>query len=127
MAPNLLPVCCTLGLMGWFNVPLDVATVIIAAITLGLSVDDTIHFIAGTHNNFSRASIKKVFENVGPAIVITSTLVGTGFVILVFSQFVPMQRFGLFVCLNTLLALVFDLTLLPVLLVYRNQASLATR
>jgi len=119
MIPNIFPVCFTLGLMGWFSIPLDVVTVVIAAVTLGISVDDTIHFMHGCGRNYTFNSMKRSIEINGSAIISTSLFISVGFIILVLSRFIPLIYFGLFVSLNALFALIFDLTLLPILLNYQ--------
>jgi len=118
--PNVLPVINTLGLMGFMNVPVDVATVLIASISLGIAIDDTVFFteafvVAYKENNLEE-SIKKAYIKVLNAIILTTILLVSGFMIMISSDYLPLIHLGLFVSLNMLLALVYDVFLLPALL-----------
>lgn len=121
MIPNLLPVLTTLGIMGWLDVELDVATVLIAAISLGIAIDDTIHLIHAylAHQKTGESvpeSLAIALHHVGRPLVFTSVVLIGGFSIMMFSSFLPIFYFGVFVSLNMLFALLYDLILLPALL-----------
>jgi len=124
--PNLVSAALILGLMGWLGVSLDIMTVTIAAITLGIGVDDTIHY---THrfieerarDRDERAAVARSHESVGRAMIYTSAAVALGFSILVLSNFVPSRHFGLLTGSAMAFALVANLTLLPALLVVFGQ------
>jgi len=119
---NLVSAIMVLGLMGWFGIPLDLMTITIAAITVGIGVDDTIHYVHRFGREFAIdqdywASIGRSHRNIGRAIYYTSITIMLGFSILAFSQFVPTIYFGLLTGLAMLVALIADLALLPTLIV----------
>jgi len=119
--PNLLAALAVLGLMGWTGIPLDMMTITIAAISVGIGVDNTIHYIHRFKSNFSRlgsyrATMHYCHGSIGKAMYYTSFTIVVGFSILVLSNFVPTLYFGLLTSLAMLLALAGSLTLLPQLL-----------
>lgn len=120
--PNLLSIGVVLGVMGWLNIPLDMMTITIASISVGIAVDDTIHYIHRfTHEikidqNYIRA-LHRCHESIGHAMYYTSVTIIIGFSILVLSNFIPSIYFGLLTGLAMLIALMAALTLLPQLLV----------
>jgi predicted RND superfamily exporter protein len=110
-----------LGLMGWVGIPLDLMTITIAAITVGIGVDDTIHYVHRFREEFEvdqdhRAAIARSHGSIGRAMYYTTVTIALGFAILVLSNFVPTVYFGLLTGTAMLAALAADLTLLPVLL-----------
>lgn len=119
LVPNVLTTLFILGFMGWFAIPLDLMTITIAAIAMGIAVDDTIHF---THQfredraEGAAAALGNSFHKVGLALLYTSAIIAVGFSVLGFSDFVPGIYFGLLTALAMLIALLTDLTLLPVML-----------
>lgn len=116
MIPNVLPVVCTLGLLGWFKIPLDVATILIAAISLGIAVDDTIHFLSIYKQSKVKGNITRIehtYKLIGRPITFTSILLISGFVVMIFSEYLPLTYFGFFAALIILFALLYDLLLLP--------------
>jgi predicted RND superfamily exporter protein len=120
--PNLLSIGAVLGVMGWLNIPLDMMTITIAAISVGIAVDDTIHYIHRFKHEFrvDRNYIKTVYRchgTIGHAMYYTSVTIIIGFSILVLSNFIPSIYFGLLTGLAMLIALIAALTLLPQLLV----------
>ncbi len=120
--PNLISAGMVLGLMGWLKLPLNIMTITIAAITIGIAVDDTIHYIhrflteIPKDNNYN-AAMKRCHESIGRAMYYTSITVIIGFSILAFSSFIPTIYFGLLTGLAMTVALIANLTLLPVLLI----------
>ena len=106
--------------MGWLRIPLDFMTMTIAAIAMGIAVDDTIHYthryLQELKNNSAEKAIERSHHSVGYALIYTSVIIAIGFALLGFSDFVPSVLFGLLTGLAILIALVTDLTLLPVLL-----------
>lgn len=119
--PNLLAALAVLGLMGWAGIPLDMMTITIAAISVGIGVDNTIHYVHRFKSNFSRlgsyrATMHYCHGSIGKAMYYTSFTIVVGFSILVLSNFVPTLYFGLLTSLAMLLALAGSLTLLPQLL-----------
>jgi predicted RND superfamily exporter protein len=120
--PTLVAATTVLGLMGWLGIPLDIMTITIAAITIGIGVHDTIHY---THRFREEvrvdgdywAAVRRSHGSVGRAVYYTTVTVTLGFSILVLSNFVPTIYFGLLTCAAMVLALIANLTLLPLLLV----------
>ena len=120
--PNLLSIGVVLGVMGWLNIPLDMMTITIASISVGIAVDDTIHYIHrfGSEFRSDRNYIKTLHRchgSIGHAMFYTSVTIIIGFSILVLSNFIPSIYFGLLTGLAMLIALIAALTLLPELLV----------
>ena len=119
--PNLISAGMVLGLMGLLHIPLDIMTITIAAITIGIAVDDTIHYIYRFKEEFPihRSYTKCVdicHASIGRAIYYTSITVTVGFSILSLSNFIPTIYFGLLTGLAMVVALLNNLTLLPLLL-----------
>jgi len=120
--PNLLAISCVLGVMGWLNIPLDMMTITIAAIGVGLADDDTIHYIhrfkheVETDGNYQTA-LYRSHDSIGHAIYYTTVTLVIGFSILSLSSFIPTIYFGLLTVLAITVALLASLTLLPQLLV----------
>lgn len=123
LTPNLLAAGAVLGLMGLAGIPLDIMTITIAAITVGIGVDDSIHylhrFIAEfrEHGNYHHA-MQRSHAGIGSAMYYTSIVIAAGFSILVLSNFIPTIYFGLLTGFAMLFAMVANLTLLPLLLVW---------
>ncbi len=123
LAPNLLAIAAVLGVMGWLNIPLDMMTITIAAISMGIAVDNTIHYIYRFKQEFSpdRGYVESVFRShgsIGQALFYTSVTIIVGFSILALSNFIPSIYFGLLTGLAMLMALLGSLTLLPELLIF---------
>lgn len=120
MIPNTIPTLVVLGVMGWLRIPLDLMTITIAAIAMGIAVDDTIHYIHRYLEEPADASaeeaVKRTHSTVGHAILYTSLIIILGFSLLSFSDFIPSVLFGLLTGLAMAVALAADLCLLPVLL-----------
>lgn len=128
LIPNVLAAATALGLMGYLGIPLDVMTITIAAIIIGIGVDDAIHYLhrfrkeyAASHN--VRTAVSQSHQSIGNAIYYTSVTVIIGFSVLVFSNFVPSVYFGLMTALAMLLALTANLTILPGLLILAYQSK----
>jgi predicted RND superfamily exporter protein len=120
--PNLTSAVLVLGIMGWFGIPLDLMTITIAAITVGIGVDDTIHYVhrfrdelAVDHDYW--AAVFRCHRSIGRAIYYTSVTIMLGFSILAFSSFIPTIYFGLLTSFAMLAALLANMTLLPLLIV----------
>jgi len=121
--PNLLSIGVVLGFMGWIKIPLDMMTITIAAISVGIAVDDTIHYIHRFKQEFKidQDYIKAVHRShgsIGYAMYYTSLTIIIGFSILVLSNFIPSIYFGLLTGLAMLIALISALTLLPQLIIF---------
>jgi predicted RND superfamily exporter protein len=120
--PNLLAISCVLGVMGWLGIPLDMMTITIAAIGVGLADDDTIHYIHRFKHEVEatgsyRMALHRAHDSIGRAIYYTTVTLVIGFSILSFSNFVPTMYFGLLTVLAITMALFASLTVLPQLLV----------
>ena len=119
--PNLLAATVVLGLMGWVGIPLDVMTITIAAIVVGIAVDHAIHYIHrfktdfGQYRNYPE-TVRACHGTIGRAIYYTALTITLGFSILALSNFIPTIYFGLLIGLAMLVALMSNLTLLPTLL-----------
>ena len=121
IVPNILPATLVLGFMGLKSIPLDLMTITIAAISVGIAVDNTIHYIIRfkrefSHNKSYSKSIKICHGSIGKAMYYTSSIIIIGFSILSLSNFIPTIYFGLLTGLAMLAALLASLTLLPALL-----------
>jgi uncharacterized protein len=119
--PNLLSAALVLGLMGWANIPLDLMTVTIAAITIGIGVDNTIHYVHRYDEEVALdgdpwAAIARCHGSIGRALYYTMITIVLGFSVLALSAFIPTIMFGLLTGLAMTAALLANMTLLPVLL-----------
>lgn len=120
--PNILAVAMMLGLMGWLNIPLDMMTITIAAISIGIAVDDTIHYVHRITIEFHKdrkywAAVKRSHASIGRAMYYTTITITLGFSILALSSFNPTIYFGLLTGFAMVAALIANLTLLPLLIV----------
>jgi len=119
---NVLPIATVLGVMGWLNIPLDMMTITIAAIGVGIAVDNTIHYIDRFKAEFQkdhkyRDTMHRCHGSIGHAMYYTSVTIIIGFSILGLSDFIPTVYFGLLTGLVMLIALLAALTLLPQMLI----------
>ena len=122
VVPNFIAAFFILGIIGILNIPLDMMTITIAAITIGIAVDNSIHYIYRFKEEFKRIgnyekTINYCHSTVGVAIINTSITIVFGFSILIFSNFIPTIYFGIFTGVAMLLAMISVLTLLPALLI----------
>ena len=121
VVPNFMAAFLILGIIGLLNIPLDMMTITIAAITIGIAVDNSIHYIYRFKEEFKKNSnynktLEICHDTVGVAILNTSITIIFGFSILVLSNFIPTIYFGVFTGIAMLLALISVLTLLPKLI-----------
>jgi predicted RND superfamily exporter protein len=121
IAPNLLAIGVVLGFMGWLSIPLDMMTITIAAISIGIAVDNTIHYIYRFKHELEVdrdyiSAIHRCHGSIGYALFYTCMTIMIGFSILALSNFIPSIYFGLLTGLAMLIALIATLTLLPQLL-----------
>ena len=122
VVPNFIAAFLILGIIGILNIPLDMMTITIAAITIGIAVDNSIHYIYRFKEEFNRIknyekTVAYCHSTVGIAIINTSITIVFGFSILIFSNFIPTIYFGIFTGIAMLLAMISVLTLLPALLI----------
>lgn len=130
--PNLLPLVMTAGIMGWFGIPVKPSTVLIFSIAFGISVDDTLHFLAryrqeliSNGHNIAKASISAIRET-GPSMFYTSIVLFAGFFIFLASSFGGTQALGLLVSITLVFAMFSNLILLPSLLVSMDKVMSAS-
>ena len=121
VVPNFMAAFLILGIIGLLGIPLDMMTITIAAITIGIAVDNSIHYIYRFKEEFSKIkdynlTLAKCHDTVGIAILNTSITIVFGFSILVLSNFIPTIYFGVFTGIAMLLAMISVLTLLPKLI-----------
>ena len=112
LVPNVLPILCVLGAMGWLGVPLDVASVMTGSIAFGVAVDDTYHYLWHCR---SGQGVVHAAAVAGQGIVATSLILAGGFATLMFSGFNPVVRLGALLCTAVLCALATDALVLPAL------------
>ena len=121
VVPNFIAAFFILGIIGMMGIPLDMMTITIAAITIGIAVDNSIHYIYRFKEEFNKLknynqTVDRCHNTVGIAILNTSITIVFGFSILVLSNFIPTIYFGIFTGIAMMLALISVLTLLPKLL-----------
>jgi len=119
--PNMIAAGMVLGVMGVSGTPLDIMTITIAAICIGIAVDDTIHYVHRFQEEFEKdhdywATINRCHESIGRAMYYTTVTITLGFSILALSNFMPMIYFGLLTGFAMLIALLANMTLLPLFL-----------
>ncbi len=121
LIPNVFPLLMILGIIGYLGISLNMATAVIFTIAFGIAVDDTIHFIARLKLELDKGkslpfAIRRTFLSTGKAIIITSLIISSGFLILMTSDFKGTILTGELVSLTLLLAVLADLVMLPLLL-----------
>ena len=121
VVPNFMAAFLILGIIGLLGIPLDMMTITIAAITIGIAVDNSIHYIYRFKEEYNKIknynlTLEKCHDTVGVAILNTSITIVFGFSILVLSNFIPTIYFGVFTGIAMLLAMISVLTLLPKLI-----------
>lgn len=123
LIPNVIPLLIVAGIMGVAGITLKLSTSIVFAIAFGIAVDDTIHFISKFKIELLKGSsilyaLKRTYLSTGKAIIVTTIILSGGFLTLLLSSFGGTFYTGLLISLTLLFAVVIDLTLLPVLIVY---------
>lgn len=121
MVPNLLPIGMGLAAMALFDIALNPGTVMVAAVALGIVVDDTVHLMNAFERKLRRsgdvpAAVRAMLLDVGPPVVVTSVLLAAGFSMLLLGNFLPTRQVGGLIALIAVLALMTDLVFLPALL-----------
>jgi predicted RND superfamily exporter protein len=123
VSPIVLTVLLNFALMSYLNIPLDIATIMIASIALGIGIDYSIHFTSRFKEEFARSdsqleALEKTLTTTGRAILINALSVALGFSVLVFGQLVPMQRFGWLTAATMLISAFGAITFLPALILF---------
>ncbi len=122
MIPNLSPILLIFIVMGMTGIWLDMATAMIASVAVGIAVDDTIHVYHGFINRVKKGirpvtALARTYRQAGRAVMTTTIILSAQFLVLITSQFVPTAHFGLLTTIGLVAALIFDLVLLPALLI----------
>ena len=120
--PNVTPLLCTLGYMGWRGYDMNVGNVIVFTISLGIAVDDTVHFLARFREQMSKQhdplqAVQYAYQTTGRAMLIVTLLIVGGLGVLLFSEFVPTRRFAELTSVTMIAALLGDLFILPACLI----------
>ena len=120
LTPVVATILCNFILMAVLGIPLDVVTVLIGSVAVGIGIDYTIHFLARFQKEFQegtseRDALRVTLETTGKAIIINATAVATGFLVLVLGDIVPMQRFGFLIAVTMVTSALGAITLLPAL------------
>jgi predicted RND superfamily exporter protein len=123
MIPNLTPIVLTLGIMGWTGIPIDLFTLLIGGIAIGLAVDDTIHFMHNFGSAFEATgdaplAIRETLRSTGQALLYTSIVLSLGFFIYTFAAMENLFNFGFLTGLTIILAFLADVILAPALLTF---------
>lgn len=121
IVPNVLPLLFIGGIMGFVGIELKTTTAIIFTIAFGIAVDDTIHFLGKFKYELMKGhsklyALKRSYLTTGKAMILTTFILCAGFLLLVFSSFLGTFYMGLMLCITLFVALIADLTILPVLL-----------
>ena len=121
IVPNLIPATLAFGLMGLLGVPLDTDTLMIAPLIIGIAVDDTIHFISHyrmslAQNHNMKLALVETIKEVGQAVTFTTLILGCGFLMLTFSDYLGLAKIGGFGSLAIFVALLCDLLFFPALI-----------
>jgi len=111
--PNIFPILAIIGMMGWLKIPLDMVTVPIGCLLLGIIVDDTIHFLYWYKKT---GDLRKTFIEAGPGICLTTFILVIGFTVFLISSSPPVRYFGILGITALVSALISDFVLLPVIL-----------
>jgi Predicted exporters of the RND superfamily len=122
IVPNMIAAISVLGIMGWLNIPLDMMTITIAAICIGIAVDNSIHYVHRFRDEYSISNdywvaARRSHITIGRAMYYTSLTITLGFSILAFSNFIPTIYFGLLTGFSMVAALLANMTLLPLLII----------
>jgi hydrophobe/amphiphile efflux-3 (HAE3) family protein len=124
--PIIATILILLGFMGVTGIPLDIATVLVGSIALGIGIDYSIHVISGLNNHLkengdAEKAIEETIMTKGKAIIINVVSVAAGFLVLLFAQVLPIQNFGLLIAISMFGSGLGALTLLPVILILSNR------
>jgi predicted RND superfamily exporter protein len=121
--PNIIPLVIIAGVMGFAGINLKITTAIVFTISFGIAIDDTIHFLSKFKLELNKGksklyALKRTYISTGKAIVLTSAILISGFLLLLLSNFMGTFYMGLMICITLLVAVLADLFILPLLLIY---------
>ncbi len=124
--PITLTVILNFGIMGWFKIPLDVASAVLASIVIGIGIDYAIHFFSRYKEELEigksvEQALKITISNTGQAIFYNALAIGLGFLVLIFASMPPLRRFGLLIALTMLFSSTASMTVLPALLFLKDR------
>ena len=127
MLPNLLPIFITIGLLGWMGRPMDLFTMLVGSIAIGLAVDDTVHFMHHFRRYYAESgdvsqAVHQTLHTAGRAMLVTSIVLSAGFFTYMFSSMNNLFMFGLLTGLTIILALLADFLLSPALMALVHRA-----
>ncbi len=125
LIPNFFPILLNFGLMGLLGIPLNTATALIAAVAIGIAVDDTIHFLhhynkMRRQGNSASIAVERTMLVKGRALMSSSAILCLGFGVLLFSSFMPVVYFGLLSAIIMIAAVIGDLIILPAILMCKK-------
>jgi len=126
LAPTLLAVGLVLGLMGWIGLKIDMSTVFVASVAIGLSVDDTFHCLLRWKENLRdgqapSAALRNAYQGSGAGVVLSSAAVSLGFLAMLWSEFLPMFHFGWLISVATLGGSLGNLVVIPAVLAWTTS------
>ncbi|MCH5373064.1 MAG: RND family transporter, partial [Planctomycetes bacterium] len=121
LIPNVFPIAVLIGGMGWLGIPINIGTAMIACVSMGLTVDSSIHYLASFQRERSRSqsleeALRRTSQDVGRALIFANLALVAGFIVLTYSQFIPLVYFGILVSLAMIGGLAGNLILLPLML-----------
>jgi len=121
LLPNTFPIVLVIGGIGWLGIPINIATAMIASVSMGLTVDSSIHYISGYRRSRARglsvaAALDETQQHVGRALVFANFALIVGFSVLTLSHFIPLVYFGILVSVAMFGGLIGNLVLLPLML-----------
>jgi len=130
MVPNLAPIIVTLGIMGWLQIPMNLFTMLVGNIAIGLAVDDTIHFMHNFRRYFeesknAKIAVMETLHTTGRAMLVTSCVLSIGFFIFMFATMNNLIHFGFLTGLAIIMALLADYFIAPALMVVVNRPEKA--
>jgi predicted RND superfamily exporter protein len=120
MLPNLLPVWLTLALMGWSDITLNISTLLVGSIVIGLAVDDTIHFLHNFNRSYSMTgdvtrAVEETLATTGAALFVTSVILAASFATFMLGSMTGITQFGLLAGFATVVAFLADIVISPAL------------
>ena len=130
LIPNLIPLLFTAGVMGYFGIPLKMSTILVFSIALGISVDNTIHYLARYrlqmkyNNNDIKKSVMAAILETGPSMIYSASILICGFLIFAFSSFGGTKIVGFLVPFTLLIALITNVLVLPALVLTFNRKKI---
>lgn len=126
MVPNLAPILLMLGVIGAFSIPMDLFTMMVASVAIGLAVDDTIHFMHNFRRYYDQSgdpkrAVHETLHTTGRAMLVTTIVLSIGFFIFAFATMNNVTNFGLLTGFTVIMALVADYLIAPALMVVANK------